>query len=373
MSKKTVTAKKTTKKATFSKSAIDHLDGNSDKNVNTKTKAILESNDLFVNHNIKASSLDNFNEFIKSRCISTKYVYNKYPLFYNNLDRNFVVLYKNYFILQFNLNHLNHLPPDLAKINPSAIQTDQHFLINADEDVLNLTTHPLLKDQPTFSFNCLAQFYNQKLFPTLNKLVSGEISLVDFDCSESKNFTKDELKQLKKDKNEVKKNPPGLGFSMTGLNWHKSGSVLLYDSKIDKSILLGQDEGTYFGCELVDNPKSVKQAFQSLIPKEVGKKKFIRQGEWFFINVDKKDVPKLTDCCLSGSYYTGGIHLPLESEDSNKHEISDCSELRVDCSGRVFVLNPTISHNQHEDLTMNGWCRFYKNTALRSFSEEGVD
>lgn len=137
-------------------------------------------------------------------------------------------------------------------------------------------------------------------------------------------------------------------------------------------ILAGQDEGSYFGVELPKKCNTVSEAFECLIPSEVKGKKYLRQGEWFMIKVDENKIPKLTDCIAYSYYgYSSNISLPVETKDSNPHEI-EANEIRISKDG-VYALDPYVEHAQHEKISGKGWFTFYKNTALRSFSQQGVD
>lgn len=223
---------------------------------------------------------------------------------------------------------------------------------------------------PTCSFDCLQRFYEDEV-PVVDKLLSGQLRLLDSTTDQSIALTKAE-KKVKEVANLI---PPEKGFSVVGWGtnrkWHQSGTVLLYDKVHKWYLLVGQDEGTYFGVQLQGKPKTntVLAAFEDLIPTPVKEKPYVRQGEWFIIAADPP--PDHKDCIL-GFLVGGEVFLPLETSDSNQHRIFTYDG-RVDKNGKIYALNPSLHHDEHQTVSMKGWCTFYKNTAVRSFSQEGVD
>lgn len=242
------------------------------------------------------------------------------------------------------------------------------ILANGDEDG---ELHPIngytcitctsgQSDPPTISFNCLGQFYKGKTLATIKRIVNGEIVVLD--------FTADSFIKSNSRKNQPE---PGYTYIEMKQGWHRAGTVLLYDKKNKLHILLGQDEDTYFGVELPEPAKTIKAAYEILTPDEVKGKSFHRQGEWFIIPVKESEVPKLPESLL---LFDGDapVHLPLEDEMSNKHFIYSIDG-RVGKNGQVYAYNPDLRHDQHKTITLRGWYTFYKNTAVRSYSQEGVD
>lgn len=223
-------------------------------------------------------------------------------------------------------------------------------------------------NQPLTSFNCLARFYGNDQFNNvaITRLESGKLKVIDFTPDKTIPLTNQELKKHQEKK---KLTPPERGFSIVGKNWHRSGAVLFHDKEKNLCILQGQDEGTYFGVELPKFVKTVQEAFDVLVPEEIAGKEYVRQGEWFMVPVKKSEVPKIDDCAACHNQF---MYLPLEDSTSNKHTISSC-DIRVAKNGLIYADYPIVSHNEHESITAKGWNTFYKNTALRSFSQEGVD
>lgn len=226
---------------------------------------------------------------------------------------------------------------------------------------------------PTVSYNCIGRFYGVEEDPGYikNLLHKGTLQMLDCTFDETKKISAKELKLIQKN-NQAK--PPQPGFTLVNNTWHRPASVLLVDTKKNMYLLLGQDEGSYFGVELPKPVKTVGEALESLMPEEAKGKIFHRQGEWFFIEVDESEVPTLLDIKLSSDdqYNENKTLLPLESDDSN-HHIMRCSKMVVGNDGEVYVYAPTVEHDQHDDLNVLGWHIYRRNTALRSFSQEGVD
>lgn len=216
----------------------------------------------------------------------------------------------------------------------------------------------------TMSFNCLDRFY-PKVKNIYKLILDGTLKIINY-CEDT---TKELTKKEKAAKNK-KQLPPPVGFSYVSGKWHRAATILFKDTKSGKNIILGQDEGTYFGCEFHGNPQSLEDAFTALMPFQArGVKGVLRQGEWFLIPVDQP--PKDAYVIVNYAQHAELI-LPLESKESNSHYLS-CQELVV--SNKIYAKGIRLSHDQHRSIETNStqWYFFAKNTALRSFSEEGVD
>jgi hypothetical protein len=225
---------------------------------------------------------------------------------------------------------------------------------------------------PVCSFQCLGQFYKGGEKAALKRLAEGELVLLDYTPEETIPLTKQELKHF--NGNMRKLNPPDLGFSLVNYSWHKSGFVLFHDTKEMQCILMGQDEGTYFGVQLPEIVSSVSEALEILVPPEVRGKRYARQGEWFIVEVKDKDLPAIGDRVCNFFDSMGDIVLPLDHEKSNRHRIN-CDEGFVGKDGRIYAMSPSLEHDEHKkvefDCLPGTYCTFYKNTAVRSFSQEG--
>lgn len=264
------------------------------------------------------------------------------------------------------------------------------LLIDADVDDSDNYSPSLTylgeKGFPMVSFLCMQQMLGDISDKALlRKLTSGVLELLDFAPECRKDLTKEEKKELNKQKKELNKagkvfrpilKPPELGFSLmatsaTSLDWqwHRSGSTLF--KMQDHYYLFGQDEGSYFGVELCEPVKNLAEAYRSLVPTKLRKIiGLLRQGEWFMVPVKEKDVPKSEDCALLG-FCPDAIYLPLE-QGGKRHCLST-NDLRVGRDGVVYALNPSLEHQDHQNLFAEGWHTFQHNTALKSVSQEGVD
>ena len=64
--------------------------------------------------------------------------------------------------------------------------------------------------------------------------------------------------------------------------------------------------------------------------------------------------------------------MPIDDESSNIHMVT-CDKWRLGKDGFYYAYNPTMFHRDHDRVTVKGWIRFHKNTAVRSVSVKGVD
>lgn len=253
-------------------------------------------------------------------------------------------------------------------------------VINGDLRANELTAYARGKEFVSLSFTCLTRFlFEDPTIDNINacigKFHSGELKVIDATFEEQRRATQEE-------KEEVKKNPqyvPEMGFTAirkrgVGLTWHRPSTVLIQNQK--EYYLLGQDEGQYFGCQLPRGTKSISKAFSLLAPKAAVKNGqlipgTLRQGEWFFVPVDEANLPNLHECIRSDQ-----IALPKSSEDGIAHIVY------ADCyihANRIYLgasnYDTFVEHEQHQSLIFkkNRWYSVHRNTAIRSFSEEGTD
>jgi len=219
----------------------------------------------------------------------------------------------------------------------------------------------------TTSFRCLSRFLADGK-PTLTALVkavdAGRLVAVDASPDHRKHLTAAEEK-AKSPK------PPAPGYTRVGIYWHRPASILLRDKSTRRTILLGQDEGSFFGCTVPGNPATLAEAFTALIPSEARVPGVKRQGEWFAVPVKEKDLPPFSKCATGAA-----ITLPRTHPDSNPHELvtyGGVLDARVGPDGVVYFRNGELNHIDHADLQVNGWVKFVVNTATESYSEAGVD
>lgn len=259
---------------------------------------------------------------------------------------------------------------------------EKTLLTNGDEG------YAVVDGMPTVSYACLSQLLfkddtHQK--EVVDLLVSGKLKLLDFCPDEYKKLSTAE-KKLIRGKTEVSKllKPP-VGFTPIKRNriwiYHRSATCLFKDTrKNGKSYIVGQDDGSYFGCELPKNPETIADAFLALMPPAAVGKKFLRQGEWFFVHVSDKDfkqvVPKNADPKIGKLRFSDVICfcLPKEDDNSADHTVS-CYDMVVDKNSVLYVKSPQVDHSRgdHPTLDADGWYSVHKNLAVRSVSTEGVD
>lgn len=246
-----------------------------------------------------------------------------------------------------------------------------------------------LEESPTISFKCLARFFapkelSEKHLTKLAVSILQKGTILDYSLDEYRDLTPKQLLKVKTDRKARASSPskratgreicpPEAGFVLGGLGerWHRSGSFLF--TYQGKTVLLGVDEDSYFGCELPEKAKTLKHAYTCLVPKQIRNKPFTRQGEWFAVPVDKKDVPDITEAIVFAEDIVENLCLQVDDPDSARHILS-ATKIIV-AQGKVFAQDPLLSHSreEHEQLDLKGWYTFVKNTAIRSFSEEGVD
>lgn len=285
-------------------------------------------------------------------------------------------------------NILYHHPEkdivDVAKMIPIAyLAGDDLVLVNGDDGGAAIDTEEYQSDGfslLTISFRCLARFLGVERTPTKDDIVTAlkGCRVAEFHPEERKSGPKGKK--------------PGPGFVYIGRNtWHRSPNVLLTLTigDVRKYIIMGVDEDQYFGCQLSEPVFSIEDAYKSLMPvhiRNTPKENIRRQGEWFFIKLDGKiedyaGVKKLT---VNNNYHNDEVLHYLrgrnDNELSNTHivscnvmyEIADSLNINDGKPIPLFV-NGRVNHNQHDDLFLNGHWWAIENTALQSYSEDGVD
>jgi hypothetical protein len=279
-------------------------------------------------------------------------------------------------------------------------------LVNGDEDsqYLNDLREIVECGFPTISFACLRRFYSKG--DAIQRVIDNKLRVLDYTPDQTRPLTAAQKrslkgskavelqrkKQLAYEKKIEKLTPPEFGFSLVGQRgseqWHRSGFVLFADTEHASTkavgaglmhIILGIDEDTYFGCELPCECDTVEEALLSLTPESLqGRKDIVRQGEWFIVPVKASEVPEEKDSLLlfesNGDDWSdeeGIVFMPIDDIDSNRHWLH--GEGRVSKDGKLFVRDPVLMHEEHEEASVVGWATFEKNIAVRSFSEQGVD
>lgn len=262
-------------------------------------------------------------------------------------------------------------------------------LINADSDNGSLIQFGE-SGLPMVSFLCVMQMMQTEDFEDLTTAIThGNLILLDFYTEQQIKCAKSEIAQINRLRKRTSPRginydlkPPKLGFNIIKVNnswaWHSTGAILLHNKELNKYYIFGQDEGTYFGCELPAKCSSVEEAYRMLVPEGLrNRTDWKRQGEWFAVPVADKDIPDFPDCVLMGdtNHRIGNTHiyLPILTTDDNRHYLETYENIRVAKNGNVYVENVVLVHEEHESLDLKGWHTFVRNTAIRSVSQEGVD
>jgi hypothetical protein len=153
-------------------------------------------------------------------------------------------------------------------------------------------------------------------------------------------------------------------------SWHRIGAVLLEHDK--KYYICAMDEGSYFISLLPRKVTSITKAFQALKPYEVIKAekagvKVIRQGEFFFIPVNK---------VIKEKEFSKQAALPATAESSNQHV---CKRLvKIDgkyyAKGRVRHVG-RFGRGQHKTIILGDGNKdvymVVKNTSKGDWSSNG--
>ena len=150
---------------------------------------------------------------------------------------------------------------------------------------------------------------------------------------------------------------------------HPESTVITQDGRY---ALSSMDERNYFISELPKPVKTVAQAFASLKPYAVKDRKYIRQGEWFFVSAPVPEPKKFY------SAMEMGFTLPKETPQSNEHVATRGLQVgnKLFVSGRVRHLRPRGGRADHRTATLSTLKDIqifgaYKNRAIASWSASG--
>lgn len=284
----------------------------------------------------------------------------------------------------------------LGALIPGKVRT---AVLNADDEntLVGSTAFPEHK-LPTLSFTCLGRFYFGDAAVRVderNKIaamfVARELVVLDYVPDETLSLSAAAKKVLAASKKSYKKDPkagekaakalaalkpPKAGFTLTNDKWHCPSTVVVHDTKLNVTYIVGQDAGVYFGCELAKPVKTVAQAYTELTPKEARGVDIQRQGEWFAVPVAANKVPTLKDIVCTFDCDDAGASLPKDDPNSASHIVLT-TDGRAGKDGLVYAKNFRLIHSEDEHPALQGkqdqWYTFYKNTAVRSFNEQGVD
>jgi len=175
---------------------------------------------------------------------------------------------------------------------------------------------------------------------------------------------------------------------------HRPAMLLMKPGKGNKyphHVLFGQDEESYFACALpTKKSTTIAQALKELCPKEARGKFVRRQGEWFEVPIPMDKVPSPEQCVVDMPRFDLNPRVSVSPEPSvflgpysssgNRHILTG-EKIRIGKDGCVYAFKTNLEHPQHKDLlwvnqpddVMGWWVKYVKNTAIESFSQDGVD
>lgn len=273
---------------------------------------------------------------------------------------------------------------DITKMTPIAYLANNNLvLLNGDNggtyiDADNYSTDDF--NLITISFRCLARFLGRKGDPSQGDIIDALNNTEVLDFHDERRVSSPKNKK------------PGPGFVYISANtWHRSANVLLsIATGVEiKYVVMGVDEDQYFGCQLASPVFTVEEAYTSLMPahiRKTPKENIRRQGEWFFIKLDGKveDYEGVKKFTVRNDWEDDVLHYYLrgrnDNESSNTHvvkcdtlyEFADSLNINGGKPIPMFA-NSNITHNQHAELYLSGLWWAIENTAVQSYSEEGVD
>jgi hypothetical protein len=128
------------------------------------------------------------------------------------------------------------------------------------------------------------------------------------------------------------------------------------------TLLVGVDETAHFICALPKKVKSVKAAHEALRPKGVPRNA-LRQGEWFFVPVTKKERKAIEEHILKDPYRVGRGSL----ESFSSHEASAIVFLDRNKKNEVRYVNISVYDarpNRHKAILLNDWHKIVRNNEI---------
>jgi hypothetical protein len=174
--------------------------------------------------------------------------------------------------------------------------------------------------------------------------------------------------------------PAGVRWHLAGLNWEvtrdeKSATIRgRVQADVPASVvnlLMGMDETHNFIAGVPGTPRTVRQAQENLAtvpgedPEEM-RERAVRQGEWFFMPLDRTTsliLPRMFDEMHSDYRLEGGWH-----------EVEEAGVSNVGSAVYVFARGRVRDRRQghHADLRLRGWHRVIRNSELRTIPAIGA-
>jgi hypothetical protein len=137
------------------------------------------------------------------------------------------------------------------------------------------------------------------------------------------------------------------------------------------NLLMGMDESHNFIAGVPGTPRTVHQAHESLatIPgedREELRRRAVRQGEWFFMPLDRTTnllLPRMFDQVFSNFRLEGGWH-----------EVAEAGISHVGQQQMVFARGRVRDRRQghHENVLLHKWHRVIRNNELRTIPAIGA-
>jgi hypothetical protein len=270
--------------------------------------------------------------------------------------------------------------PKVGDVTPAAVKVDGYTIINGDDVVDHVGDFgdvvDKLQDQGdkeiTTSFVCLKNaginLHKIKVLEITDDLdvgiKYGDEGFEEFDTTVPQGATLTLYPDMDYDINEDHEDYKEEDANrILEKRYHRAGCMLIREGK--HSYICGMDEDSYFVTKLPKNVSTIDKAFQSLKPKAVQqweKKNNCqarRQGEWFFLPTELTKV--------KGMRRKG---LPLWKDGGNKHM---CQRYAVTGDGKNYVSGHVTHHDHATESLGDVIHEAHMNTALGSWSEQGVD
>lgn len=140
----------------------------------------------------------------------------------------------------------------------------------------------------TISFSCFCNIFRipYDIQPIAKLIANDGFSIVDFTPEGKIEMSDKDYKFFLENQGSSELinqtlRPPDRGYSIVRIDglyqWHRPETLLFrYTLKgEDISVIMGMDEDSYFASVLPDHPKNIKEAYRSLVPKSIRKKKML--------------------------------------------------------------------------------------------------
>ncbi len=140
-----------------------------------------------------------------------------------------------------------------------------------------------------------------------------------------------------------------------------------------RRFLVGEDECHLFVAQLSIPATTVRDAHETLRPREIGgRKKVRRQGEWFFLPATREEQELVAKRLRMGRLTNARIggHLAMRGRP---HVVDEMVQLRYEDGRVVEFVRGRVRHPDHKVLELKEWVRVVMNTEDRSVGATWVD